>query len=67
MAVTLRQTQPGVAEKFLADLRLAVEDVKSRPPSAEGMAPIYGMAATLPLRGVVGDVLREYGDLLYEV
>ena len=31
------------------------------------MAPIYGMAATLPLRGVVGEMLKRYLDLLYKV
>ena len=31
------------------------------------MAPVYGMAATLPLRGVVDDMLKKYIDLLYKV
>jgi hypothetical protein len=31
------------------------------------MAPVYGLAATLPARGVVSDILKRYIDLLYEV
>ena len=62
-----RHTQPGVAERFLADLREAVEHVKARPGESGGMAPVYGMAATLPFRGLVGDMLKRYLDLLYRV
>jgi hypothetical protein len=31
------------------------------------MAPVYGLAANLPLRGVVGDMLRAYVDALYRL
>ncbi|GIK57903.1 MAG: hypothetical protein BroJett015_35660 [Chloroflexota bacterium] len=41
--------------------------VKSQPQAEGGMAPVYGMAATLPLRGVVGELLRRYMDVLYKV
>ena len=67
LAITLRHTQPGVAERFVEDLRLSVAEVKKDPEQSGGMAPIYGMAATLPARGVVGDLLKRYIDLLYEV
>jgi hypothetical protein len=29
------------------------------------MAPVYGMAATLPFRGMVSNLLKRYIDLLY--
>ena len=67
LAVTLRHTQPGVAERFVDDLRLSVAEVKENPKQTGGMAPIYGMAATLPARGIVGNLLKRYIDLLYEV
>jgi hypothetical protein len=67
LCVTLRHAQPGVAERFLADLRAAVEEVRSHPPSKGGMAPAYGMAASLPLRGVVSDLLKRYMDRLYRL
>jgi sphinganine-1-phosphate aldolase len=67
LCVTLRHTQPGVAEKFIDDLKAAVAHVRSHPDTAGGMAPMYGMAATIPVRGLVGDLLEEYIDLLYKV
>jgi hypothetical protein len=30
------------------------------------MAPIYGMANSLPFRGVVDEVLKRYLDALYD-
>ncbi len=66
LAVTLRHTQPGVAERFLADLRDSVEVVRATPGERGTMAPIYGMAGTLPVRSAVGDLLRAYLDVLYE-
>jgi len=67
ICVTLRHTQPGVAERFTADLRAAVADVRAHPDEKGQMAPVYGLAASLPLRGVVGDILERYVDTLYKV
>jgi hypothetical protein len=65
LCVTLRHTEPGVVERFLGDLRDAVDHVRGHPPAGEGMAPAYGMAASFPLRGVVADLLKGYLDRLY--
>lgn len=67
LAVTLRHTLPGVAERFIFDLKDAVAFVKEHPEISEGMAPVYGMAAGMPLKGVVKDLLKRYMDLLYKV
>lgn len=67
LCVTLRHTQPGVAERFVKDLKAAVAEVKSTPAPSGGMAPVYGMAGTMPLKGFVGDFLKRYIDLLYKV
>jgi sphinganine-1-phosphate aldolase len=67
LCVTLRHTEEGVAERFVDELSSAVEYVKENPDAKAGMAPVYGMAARLPLRGVVGDLLERYMDLLYKV
>ncbi len=67
IALTLRQTQAGVAEKFIHDLRQAVKYVKMHPQEESGSAPVYGMAATIPLRGLVREMLRRFADLLYKV
>lgn len=67
IAVTLRHTSPGVAEKFVSDLKDAVSYVKAHPEEKGDTAPVYGMAATIPFRGLVGDMLERYIDLLYSV
>ena len=56
-----------MAEKFISDLTEAVDHVKEVPAEEGGMAPVYGMAATLPLRSVVSDLLNRYLDLYYKV
>jgi len=66
LCVTLRQTQPGVAERFIRDLEQAVQQVKFGPPEPGGMAPVYGMAATMPLPGLVEELLERYLDLMYQ-
>lgn len=67
IAITQRHTVPGVAERFVNDLRAAVEYVKMHPEEKGEMAPVYGLAANLPLRGVVSDLLKRYMDVLYKV
>jgi len=67
ICITLRHTQAGVAERFLSDLKDAVTHVKTHPTESGGMAPVYGMAATLPFRGVIRNFLKRYLDLYYKV
>jgi sphinganine-1-phosphate aldolase len=66
IAVTLRHTLPGVADRFLTDLAASVEEVRANPGVSTGMAPIYGMAASLPA-DVVHQLLTGYLDMLFEV
>jgi len=67
ICVTLRHTLPGVADRFIEDLTDAVQYVRTHPDEKGGMAPVYGMAATIPDRSMVGDLLVRYIDLLYKV
>ena len=62
---TLRHTEPGIAERFIADLRAAVEDVKKNPADGRGLAPVYGLAGSFPVRGAVAELLRRFVDKLY--
>lgn len=64
---TLRHAQPGVAERFVSDLKAAVAHVKAHPNPEGGMAPIYGLAATVPDRTVVHDLLKNFMDMYYQV
>jgi sphinganine-1-phosphate aldolase len=67
IAHTLRHTHEGVVERLIDDLEQAVAYVKARPSEQGGMAPVYGLAGTLPARGAVRDMLGLYLDALYEV
>ncbi len=67
LCVTLRHTQSGVAERFLADLKEAVAYVREHPDAPSGVGPVYGMASVVELRGMVSDLLKMYMDLLYQV
>lgn len=66
LCVTLRHTQPGVADRFLRDLAAAVDHVRAHPDESGSMAPIYGMAAMGEMHGAVEDLLEAYVDLLYD-
>jgi hypothetical protein len=49
------------------DLRAAVDFVRAHPNERSGMAPVYGMAATMPMHGMVTDLLKRVLDLMYRV
>jgi len=65
LCVTLLHTAPGIADRFSDDLKAAVEFVKDMPDWQGEMAPVYGMANTVPNRGVVADAMKEYMDGWY--
>jgi len=67
ICVTLRHCQPGTAERFINDLKSAVSHVQANPAAKGGMAPVYGMAGTLPMRNLVADMLQNYLDILFKV
>ena len=64
---TLRHVEPGVAERFAADLKEAVAFVRENPDFMGGMAPIYGLAATVPDRSLVHGMLQQVMDVYYRV
>jgi glutamate/tyrosine decarboxylase-like PLP-dependent enzyme len=67
ICLTLRHAEEGVKERFIADLKSSIEEVKLKPEVEGGSAPVYGMAATMPLRGTVSNLLKKYMDALYKV
>ncbi len=66
IAITLRHTLPGVADRFLEDLQASVDEVRANPEVRTGLAPMYGMAAALP-EEVIRELLGAYLDLMFEV
>jgi len=67
LCITLRHTHPGFTERFLADLRAAIDFVRANPGAEGGMAPIYGMANTIPERGLVADAMVDHMDGWYRL
>jgi glutamate/tyrosine decarboxylase-like PLP-dependent enzyme len=67
LCITLRHTRPGVGERFLADLRDAITEVRADPDRPGGMAPVYGMANTIPERGLIADAMADHMDGWYRL
>jgi glutamate/tyrosine decarboxylase-like PLP-dependent enzyme len=56
----------NVVDDFLADLADAVEYVRQNPSAeSEGSAPMYGMVATAPDRGMIRDFVLEAMDGIF--
>lgn len=64
IAVTLRHTFEGVADKFISDLRDCVKQAKENPDTESGMAPVYGMAATYP-EDAVSEIMKTLVEWMY--
>ncbi|XP_013922223.1 PREDICTED: sphingosine-1-phosphate lyase 1 [Thamnophis sirtalis] len=64
--ITLLQTEPGVAEELLKDIRECVSEVIKNPKEkTTGMSAIYGLAQTIPDRNLVSEIVGGYLDSLY--
>jgi len=54
-------------DKFLMDLREASETLIKNPNAYDGgVAPMYGIAASLPDRSIINDILISYVDALLD-
>jgi glutamate/tyrosine decarboxylase-like PLP-dependent enzyme len=68
ICLTHRHTQPGLAEKFLQNLKSSVDFVKANPDKeTDGVGRLYGMSAQIPIKGVMDAFLKRYMDLLYKL
>ncbi len=67
LCVTLRHTQPGVAARFLEDLRASVAAVAAEPGRGSVMAPIYGLGRRIESEVSISDVLTGYLDSQFKV
>jgi sphinganine-1-phosphate aldolase len=58
--LTVTANHAPIVERYLADLRACNAEVLANPGLAKsGQAPMYGMAAKLPLRGLVASQVRK--------
>ncbi|KAF6725658.1 Sphingosine-1-phosphate lyase 1 [Oryzias melastigma] len=63
---TVLHTQPGVAERFVQDVRDQVAVIMKNPKEkTTGMGAIYGMAQSIPDRSMVTEISRGFLDCLY--
>jgi len=66
LCVTRCHTKPGVAEKFISDVKEIAALLLADPGSSTaGSAAIYGMAASIPDRSVVQECTTVFLDSLY--
>lgn len=67
ICVTLPQTKQGVADRFVNDVRKAVAKIMKKPGAkTTGAGAMYGMAASIPDRSIVGDLTKAYMDAFYD-
>ena len=58
--LTVTANHAAIVDDYLADLRAAVAEVRANPKLAKsGTAPMYGMAAKLPVRRLVASRIRK--------
>ena len=65
ICLTRTHTHSGVKERFITDLKEAIEYAKGKPLPKDGLAPIYGMASALPFPGTISKMLKKYVETLY--
>ncbi len=64
--LTVTANHGPIVDEYLADLRACVAEVKSDPSLAKsGSAPMYGMAAKMPIRGFVAAKVRKVMAEMY--
>ncbi|XP_065916411.1 sphingosine-1-phosphate lyase 1-like [Dysidea avara] len=67
LAVTMRHTQEGVAEKFVTDARQSVEAIKKEPEGPlEGEGAFYGISQNIPDKSIVSDMALSFIELFYK-
>lgn len=67
ICITLRHTAPGVAGRFIEDLKSAVALACEPPGEGSTRTAIYGLGSTFPDKRLVGRGLDMYMDMIYSV
>jgi glutamate/tyrosine decarboxylase-like PLP-dependent enzyme len=64
--LTVTANHAAIVDAYIADLRAAVEEVRKNPHlAASGNAPMYGMMAKIPMRGMVAGSVRKVMEAMY--
>ena len=65
--LTVTANHAPIVERYLADVRACLAEVRANPALAKsGSAPMYGMAAKLPVRGLVARQVRKVIAEMYK-
>ncbi|XP_074042202.1 sphingosine-1-phosphate lyase [Leptinotarsa decemlineata] len=68
ICITHMHTQPGVADKFLEDVKSSlIELMKTPSQPVEGKMALYGVAQQLSDRSIVADIARTFLDSMYYI
>ncbi|PWA26054.1 hypothetical protein CCH79_00001341, partial [Gambusia affinis] len=66
LCCTVLHTQPGVADRFIREVKEQVAIIMKNPKQkTTGMGAIYGMAQSIPDRSLVTEISRGFLDCLY--
>ena len=66
LCLTMLHTQPGVVDKFIGDIRQGIKAILAEPEKHKGgSAAMYGMAQSIPDRGLIDLMTTIYLDSLY--
>ncbi|XP_052740738.1 sphingosine-1-phosphate lyase [Bicyclus anynana] len=66
IAVTHAHTQPGVADRFIADVQSATKVcLQEGSEPVQGKMAIYGVAQSIPDRSLVSDITKYFIDSMY--
>ncbi|MBN3295852.1 SGPL1 lyase, partial [Amia calva] len=66
ICITLLHTKPGVADRFVKDVRESTAVIMKNPKEkTTGMGAIYGMAQSIPDRSMVTEISQGFLDCLY--
>ncbi|KAI4457739.1 sphingosine-1-phosphate lyase 1 [Holotrichia oblita] len=66
ICVTHVHAQPGVADRFINDIKTSLEVILKDPKQpVEGKMALYGQAQSIPDRSIVGDFTRCFIDSIY--
>lgn len=64
--LTCTANHQAIIDDYLADLRAAVDEVRANPGLKQsGSAPMYGMMAKLPMRGMVKRSVAKVMEAMY--
>lgn len=66
LCLTSLQTREGLVEELVSDLRKAIEDVRVNPTPVEGLGKVYGTAAGIPDKSLLGDTAKMFLGCYYD-